>query len=115
MQWSHLTDEDQLNNIINRSQEKSQVIFKHSSRCSISSIVLNRLKQNIPPEDVDFYFLDLLAYRKISNKVTQLFHVHHESPQILIIKKGKCVYDESHLGISMDEIIEHAYTNTIKS
>jgi bacillithiol system protein YtxJ len=108
MHWIHLTDEEQLKNIITKSQNRTQVIFKHSTRCSISSVALNRLQKTDQPFDIDFYFLDLLAYRSLSNKITEVFQVHHESPQVLVIKDGECVYDESHLSISMDDIIENA-------
>ena len=105
MKWIHLTDEGQLNEIIIKSQHRPQVIFKHSTRCSISSVALQRLQKAQQPEGLDFYFLDLLAHRSLSNKVVEVFAVHHESPQVLVIKQGKCVFDESHLGISMTDIV----------
>ena len=105
MKWIHLTDEGQLNEIIIKSQHRPQVIFKHSTRCSISSVALQRLQKAQQPEGLDFYFLDLLAHRSLSNKVVEVFGVHHESPQVLVIKQGKCVFDESHLGISMTDIV----------
>jgi len=106
MKWIHLSDEEQLNEIISRSRHKPQVIFKHSSRCSISSVALQRLQKAQQPDGLDFYFLDLLAHRPLSNKVAETFGVYHESPQILLIKDGKCVFDESHLGISMNDIVK---------
>jgi len=109
MHWIHLTDEEQLKNIISKSQSKSQVIFKHSTRCSISSLALQRLQKAQQPGDVDFYFLDLIAYRNLSNKIADTFKVYHESPQILIIRDGECIYDESHTGISMSDIMDHAH------
>ena len=108
MHWIHLTDEEQLKQIINRSQERPQVIFKHSSRCSISSVALQRLQKVSQPLNIDFYFLDLLSLRSLSNKVAQVFNVPHESPQVLVIKEGRCIYEESHMGISMNEIVHHA-------
>ena len=105
MKWIHLTDEGQLNEIIIKSQHRPQVIFKHSTRCSISSVALQRLQKAQQPEGLDFYFLDLLAHRSLSNRVVEVFGVHHESPQVLVIKQGKCVFDESHLGISMTDIV----------
>ena len=107
MHWIHLTDEELLKQIITKSQVKSQVIFKHSTRCSISAVALQRLQKAQQPSDLDFYYLDLIAHRHISNKVAELFKVHHESPQILVIRDGECIYDESHLAISMDEILDH--------
>ena len=108
MEWIHLTDEQQLNDLIEKSREKPQVIFKHSTRCSISSVAFQRLQKAKQPQDIDFYYLDLIAYRSLSNKVAQLFSVHHESPQVLVIKDGECVYDESHLGISMNDILDQS-------
>lgn len=109
MHWIHLTDEEQLNQIITNSQSRPQVVFKHSTRCSISSLALQRLKKADAPADVDFYYLDILAHRPISNKIAEMLKVHHESPQIIVIRDGSCIYDESHLAISMDDIIEQAH------
>ena len=109
MHWIHLTDEEQLKQIISKSQIRPQVIFKHSTRCSISAVALQRLQKVDQPSDIDFYFLDLLAHRHLSNKIVDVFKVDHESPQVLVIKDRECVFEESHLGISMDDIVDHAY------
>jgi monothiol bacilliredoxin len=106
MDWIELTKESQLSEIKEKSKNKPQVIFKHSSRCSISSMAKSRLERTTPPPNIDFYFLDLIRYRDISNKIVEEFKVYHESPQILMIRNGECVYDESHSGISMAEIEE---------
>lgn len=106
MKWIELKNEVQLQEIKEKSQEKPQVIFKHSTRCSISSMAKGRLERANAPEDADFYYLDLIMYRDISNRVASVFNVYHESPQVLVIKEGKCIYDESHGGISMAEIKE---------
>lgn len=106
MEWIPLTSEAQLPDIIAQSNTRPQVIFKHSTRCSISSVAMQRLKRGTLPEELDFYYLDLIAYRSLSNKIALQFDVQHESPQILIIRNGTCIYDESHLSISMDDIIE---------
>lgn len=106
MNWKLLTTEDQLNQIKSASAQTPQVIFKHSTRCATSSMAKSRLERSQTPEKVDFYFLDLIKYRNISNKIESVFMVNHESPQVLLIKNGECVYEESHNGISMDEIVE---------
>ena len=108
MNWIYLTDEGQLQEIITRSLTKPQVIFKHSTRCSISAVALQRMQKAKQPDSLDFHFLDLLAHRPLSNKVAEVFGVHHESPQVLLIKDGKCVFDESHLGISMNDLVAEA-------
>ncbi len=108
MNWIELTSESQLNDIKDLSNTKPQLIFKHSTRCSISSMTKNRLEKGPAPEGIDFYYLDLIKHRNISQKIANDFDVSHESPQVLLIKKGACVYDESHSGITMDEIVEQA-------
>ena len=108
MHWIHLTDEEQLRQIVTRSQTRPQVIFKHSTRCSISAVALQRLQKVSQPADIDFYFLDLLTYRSLSNKIAEFFKVPHESPQVLLIRDSECVYEESHMGITMGEIVGHA-------
>ena len=106
MQWIPLINVIQIDEIKEKSLQRPQVIFKHSTRCSVSSMAKNRLERIEPPQNVDFYYLDLIQYRSISNKIAEDFSVYHESPQILLIKNGECTYDESHSGISMEEIIE---------
>jgi bacillithiol system protein YtxJ len=106
MNWHPLHDEAQLSEIKAKSYSQPVVIFKHSTRCSISSMALNRLERSETPEGVQFYMLDLIRYRNISNKVAVDFGVHHESPQVLLIRGGECVYDESHGSIHMADIAE---------
>lgn len=106
MKWNVLTDESQLPGVIERSHVRPQVIYKHSTRCNISSIALRRLEKEPFPETIDFHFLDLLSNRFLSNKIAEQFHVYHESPQVILIHLGEAVYDESHLSIDMQDIIE---------
>lgn len=108
MNWIILTAETQLQEIIGRSAAKPQVIFKHSVRCAISSMAKNRLERNFHPVNIDFYFLDLLAHRSLSQKIAEVFEVPHESPQLLLIKNGHCIYNESHTGINMNEVLEQS-------
>lgn len=108
MNWIPIENEDQLEVIRTNSSLSPQVIFKHSTRCSISSMAKSRLERSVAPSNVQFHFLDLIKYRSISNKIEEEFGVYHESPQVLLIRNGECVYDESHSGISMEEIEEQA-------
>ena len=104
MNWIPLQDENQLNEIVTNSNTIPQVIFKHSTRCAVSSMAKNRLDRKEAPGGVNFYLLDLIRYRNISNKIASDFEVYHESPQVLVINKGQCIYNESHSGIMFDEI-----------
>ncbi|QEM12691.1 MULTISPECIES: bacillithiol system redox-active protein YtxJ [Mucilaginibacter] len=106
MNWISLETADQLMQI--KQQEGYSLIFKHSTRCSISMMAKRRFEldwDNLP-ENMPLYFLDLIKHRDLSNQVAQLFQVHHESPQVLLIKNGECILDQSHSGISVDETLE---------
>jgi bacillithiol system protein YtxJ len=105
MNWQPINAIDQLEKIKTASFDTPQVIFKHSTTCSISRMALDRFERATAPEKVDFHYLDLLNYRSISNAIAEFFQVHHESPQVILIKNGECIYDESHYGIMMDELI----------
>ena len=104
LNWKILTATEQLTNILEASYKKPQVLFKHSSRCSVSSVALQRMEKSIAVPDADFHFLDLIRFRNVSDKIAQDFSIYHESPQLLLIINGECVYTESHLGIDMKEL-----------
>lgn len=107
MNWTELTTANQLENIQTESQTHPVVIFKHSTRCSISRTTFDRLERSWNHEDlpaVKRYFLDLLSYREISNQIAETFEVEHESPQVLIIRKGKSVFNKSHFEIDFTSI-----------
>lgn len=110
MLWHKLTDVSQLQDIINLSNEQgisAVLLFKHSTRCSISTMALNRMESKwIDDEKIPAYYLDLLNYRNISNEIENLFSVEHASPQVLLIKNETCIYHTSHNGISAAAILE---------
>ena len=108
MEWIIINSSDQLKEIKEKSQTKLQVIFKHSIRCAISKMAKNRLEKSKIPDNIDFYYLDLINYRSLSRQVAEDFNIGHESPQVLVIKDGKCIYDESHSAISMENIVAEA-------
>jgi bacillithiol system protein YtxJ len=105
MNWQPINSIEQLEQIKAASYSTPQVIFKHSTTCSISRMALDRFERAEAPVNVDFHYLDLLNFRAISNEIATFFQVHHESPQVILIKDGECIYDESHYGIMMDELI----------
>jgi len=103
--WTELTDLLQLQEIEAISNEKPVVIFKHSTRCSISRMALKQFEREFDLNDnVDAYFLDLIAHRDVSNEIARKFNVYHESPQLILIKNGKAIYDVSHSDISADAL-----------
>ena len=111
MNWIDLTSIQQLADTKELSKTRPQVIFKHSTRCSISSMAKSRLERSEQPETGDFYLLDLIKYRLLSDKIAEDFAVQHESPQVLVIKNTACIYEESHSGIQMEEITEQLALN----
>jgi len=106
--WIPLTDLGQLNEIITLSSEKPVLIFKHSTTCGISKMALKQFESQFDlNEEVTSYFLDLLAYRPISNEVAARFNITHQSPQLLLIVDGNCVYDASHGAIDVADLRAH--------
>lgn len=108
MDWIQLKDASQIEEIKTLSKSRPVLIFKHSTRCSISGMAWDRLRRNWKKEDfekVHPYFLDLISYREISNQIADSFEVYHESPQIILVKDGKATYDSSHMGISYQDIM----------
>nr|WP_315134105.1 bacillithiol system redox-active protein YtxJ [uncultured Flavobacterium sp.] len=103
--WIPLTDLGQLNEIIELSNEKPVAIFKHSTRCSVSRMALKQFENEFnSPDSVETYFLDLIAYRDVSNEIATRFQVVHQSPQLVLIKEGKSVYNASHSDIDAQEL-----------
>ncbi len=106
--WKTLDHKDQLENIDKASYNTPVVLFKHSTRCSISHMAKSRLESSDIDNAPEIYFLDLIRYRDISNEIADRYQVQHESPQIIIIKDGKAIYNASHGSIRMEEIIQYA-------
>ncbi|WP_298496324.1 bacillithiol system redox-active protein YtxJ [uncultured Algibacter sp.] len=100
--WIPLSELSQLETINDKSSTKTQVIFKHSTRCGISRMVMNQFVEayGLTENDIDLHYLDLLNYREVSNEVGYKFQVLHESPQILVIKNGVVVTHASHGAIN---------------
>jgi bacillithiol system protein YtxJ len=103
--WRQLTNLGQLNEIGEVSTEKAVLIFKHSTRCSVSRMVLKQFENEFDLQDkIVPYFLDLLQHREISNTIARDYEVQHQSPQVIIIKDGKAVYNASHERIDTKQL-----------
>nr|WP_315157622.1 bacillithiol system redox-active protein YtxJ [uncultured Flavobacterium sp.] len=106
--WIPLQLMGQLDELTALSHEKPVFIFKHSTRCSISRFALKQFENDFALHDVmDAYFLDLIAYREISNEIATRFGVQHQSPQLILIKEGKAIYDASHSDIEVGVLKEY--------
>lgn len=97
---------EQFDEIDEISQTKSVVLFKHSTRCSISRMALKQFDAefNYPEEKIDWYLLDLLNHRDLSNEIASRYNVMHQSPQIIVIRNGKAVFNASHDSISAEDL-----------
>ena len=105
MDWLALTDDVQLDEIVAQSEEKPIIIFKHSTRCSVSRMALKQFENEFDFQDkFTPYFLDLLEYRPISNAIATRFEVEHQSPQLLVIKDGIAIHDASHSAIAAENL-----------
>jgi bacillithiol system protein YtxJ len=103
--WRQLTNLGQLNEIGEVSTEKAVLIFKHSTRCSVSRMVLKQFENEFDLQGkIVPYFLDLLQHREISNTIASDYEVQHQSPQVIIIKDGKAVYNASHERIDTKQL-----------
>ncbi|NLR92978.1 MULTISPECIES: bacillithiol system redox-active protein YtxJ [Flammeovirga] len=106
MNWKPLTDISQLDQILEESKNQRVMILKHSTRCSISSMALNRLERSWEDDNkVAPYYLDLIKYRPISNAIAEKFGVEHESPQVIVIENGEVAYTASHMGINYSSVV----------
>ncbi|MCB0638014.1 MAG: bacillithiol system redox-active protein YtxJ [Lewinella sp.] len=104
--WEVLQDQSDIDQLAKRSFQQPCLIFKHSTRCSISAFAKHRLEKSWDFDHAEMtpYFLDLIQYRSASNYVAEKFGIQHESPQLLLIRDGACVYHASHLDIGAHEL-----------
>ena len=106
--WSNLTEEKQIVEIIDLSNSIPVYIFKHSTTCGISAQAKENLELSFKNSDKSFlfYYLDLLKFRSVSNKVAAILNVHHQSPQLILVHDGKVVFTTSHHKIKANTIDE---------
>ena len=106
--WIPVSTRQQVDDIAARSETLPCLIFKHSTTCSISAMAKYRLEDDWPfgTDELEAYYLDLLSHRDVSAYIAEKFSVHHESPQILLIRNGDCFFDASHFDITIPEIRE---------
>ena len=104
--WKKIESQKDLDAAIEKSSQQKVLIFKHSTRCFISKTVLRSFEKQMQESDKNFgyYFLDLLAYRSISNEIESRFDVVHQSPQLIVLENGKAIYNASHQNIALDKI-----------
>ncbi len=115
MNWNDLNDIHQLDSIVEESKNIKILIYKHSTRCGICDVVKDRLERSWKKDldqELKPYLLDLLAHRNISNEISKRYNVVHESPQVLVISNGNCIYSDSQMGIRLDELLRGSNVKT---
>lgn len=105
--WINIESVQQLNEVLDINSPKTKLFFKHSTRCSISSMALKFFESDwIGNEDVECYFIDLIAYREVSNELAKQTHVEHQSPQVIVLKEKNVIYNASHQSIDAEKILK---------
>lgn len=100
VRWIKLETELQMEEIKSNSNQKLQLIFKHSTRCIISKMALKQFEKEYDFADqMDLYLLDLLQNRDISNQIATNYDIQHQSPQLILIQNSKVIYNASHENI----------------
>lgn len=101
--WKNLTSVEDLHAALEASNTQPVVLFKHSTRCSVSLMAKRMLDStwNLP---IDAYFLDLLAHRDVSNAIAEELQVEHQSPQLIVVKDGEAIHHASHGAINVDQV-----------
>ncbi len=102
--WTEINSENQLHDIWDNLLIKPAVFFKHSTRCSISSMALRNFERNWTPDDTQLFFIDLIAHRDVSNLLAKLSKVEHQSPQIIVTSNNTVIYNDSHGTIDAEKI-----------
>ncbi len=108
--WVEITSTDAIERIIHRSNRKPQFIFKHSTRCPVSSQAYSEVSSVTDAicDDVEINYVDVISYRAVSREIAKLLDIEHESPQIILVENNKVVWNASHFDIEAEAILEKA-------
>lgn len=104
--WKAVTSEADIKEILLLSNERPQIIYKHSTRCATSYLALKNL-QNLSEKDfekADFYMLDVIQQREVSRAIADKIGVRHESPQLIVVEGGEVVWHGSHYQVKAQVI-----------
>lgn len=109
IKWNPVTEKEHIDKILQESQQENQLIFKHSNSCGISNIVKQRLEKEAKdaPQFTNIHLIDVIKQRSLSADLATQINVQHESPQILVISKGQCIFHTSHFDVSLKNIPVH--------
>ena len=95
-----IDDQAALENLITDSKSKPVVVFKHSNACSISS----RAYREMEKLDGQVNILEVQSAREVSREFANLTGVRHETPQVIVLRDGKAVWNASHFDVKADDV-----------
>lgn len=104
--WHSISEEGEIAEILLSSNDKPQVIYKHSTRCATSFFALKNVQglAEAVREKADFYMVDVIGQRRLSFQIAEQLGVRHESPQLIILKDGEVFWHGSHHNVN-DEVL----------
>ncbi|QRR01121.1 bacillithiol system redox-active protein YtxJ [Dyadobacter sandarakinus] len=107
MNWITINTEEEVKQIT-QSQDIA-LIYKHSPRCMTSLMAYRQLKSEVSAAldiDVPLYIVDVIKNRRESMAIAESFRVEHQSPQLLVVQNGKCLFNASHEAITLEDTLQ---------
>jgi len=101
-----LADKETLNRLLLDSRHRPVVLFKHSNTCGISSAAYREMEKL---DNVNL--LEVQSARELSKEVESITGVEHESPQVIVLKDGKAVWNASHYGVKAVAVADAVEAN----
>lgn len=98
--FKEIRNTEELDALIEKSNEQAIVLFKHSTTCPISAGVY----QEISNADADINLIVVQRARDVSSAVAEKTGIRHESPQAFVVKNGKVVYHASHYDVTASDV-----------
>ena len=108
-----LTDLSALDAAIAESKDRPVLLFKHSRYCGVSCEALDELQSHIDgaPPQVAYRVITVQTHRPVSDAVAQRLGLRHETPQAILLRDGKIVWNASHFRITASQLDQVVSTN----
>ncbi len=100
MDWTVLERPADLHALEAASGDRGFLVFKHSTRCPISSqAALSLGRWEAPSNSPALYMVYVVENRSLSLDIAERWNIRHESPQLLWWKEGKVAHQTSHFEV----------------
>jgi bacillithiol system protein YtxJ len=99
---THLSDLDMLDAAIAESLERPVLLFKHSRTCGISAEALDELHAHVAENGgkASYKVITVQSHRRLSDSAAERFGIRHETPQAILLRDGRPVWNASHFRIT---------------